>query len=131
MPQHCVALPRFPGLSHQLLSPWPAQHLQSGSFTPDHPIPAIPTLLLALLQVRQAFLEIKLTRQTFRSNFKAKLFNLPLTPAHNNLQSVVLKKIPAENNLKFLIEKYEETQKMVGKKMRWFLMKLEDKWEFR
>lgn len=54
------------------------------------PFQSIPTSLLALLQVRQAPLEIKLTSPTFRSNFKAKLFHLPLTSAHNNLESVVL-----------------------------------------
>lgn len=57
-------------------------------------------------------------KSDFRSNFKAKLFHLPLTSAHNNLQNVVLKNIPAESNLKFVTEKSEETEKVVGKEMR-------------
>lgn len=84
------------------------QHLTSPYFK-QFPLPSLHCY--RSLQFREATLQIKLTSQTCKSVFKAKLFYLPLPSAYNNLFHWVhpccSKKIP-EGNLKFVFEKNKE-----------------------
>lgn len=73
------------------------------------------------MQFREAALQTKLVSQACESTFKANILFIAafsLQPSLTEFNLVLRKKIPTEDNLKFVFEKHEETEKIVGKKMR-------------
>lgn len=110
-----------PGLLHQLLSPWPAQHPQSGSFTPDRPIPAHSHFPVGTASGQTSNFRNQADKSDFQIQFQGQIISFTTDfSLQQSTEPCSKKKTPAENNLKFVIEKSEEREKGVGKKMRWY-----------